>query len=161
MSFWKYIPTFAKWFGKTIDVTDSDEDLMVRSAGVGGSVASSEIIEDIKQAHDQRYIWEKHTDHLGGEHFFFYAGALEVDAEKVMNNRIPIVEQMLIDNEITETVSKVENGESYKLDFATDEQLKIALIERETEQEVEITELTEKKNNVSDEIDNIPTSVVP
>ena len=43
MSFWKYIPTFAKWFGKTIDVTDSDEDLMVRSAGVGGSVASSEI----------------------------------------------------------------------------------------------------------------------
>ena len=120
------------------------------------AIILSEVIEDIKQAHDQRYIWEKHTDHLGGKHFFFYAGGLKVDAEKIMDSRVPSIELMLVEQEVAKTIVKIENGENYKLTFATDEQLKIALTERESEQEIEIVELTEKKDNVSDTIKNTP-----
>ena len=116
MSLWNYIPTFAKWLGKTPTVTD--EDLMARAAGVGGSVAGSEILEDIKQAHDQRYVREKHTDYLGGEHFFSYAVGLDVDVNDLMVSRIPQVEAMIVNSEIAELTGMVENGEVAAMDVA-------------------------------------------
>ena len=74
------------------------------------TIVDSQILEDIKQAHDQRYVWEKHTDHLDGEYFYFYAVGLGVDVNALMTSRVPAVEQAIVDDEIEELRGLVENG---------------------------------------------------
>ena len=80
------------------------------------TITSSEIIEDKKQAHDQRYVWEKHTDHLSKDHFVFYAAELGADINANMIARVPQISQSLIDGEIGELTDKIESGEIAALD---------------------------------------------
>ena len=80
------------------------------------SIVSSEILEDRQQAHDQRYVWEKHIDHLAKEHFHFYAAQLGADVNAIMANRVPQINESIIDGEISELTGKVESGEIEPLD---------------------------------------------
>ena len=80
------------------------------------TIISSEILEDRQQAHPQRYVWEKHTDHLAKEHFVFYAAELGADVNANMTARVPQINQSLIDGEIGELTSKIESGELEPLD---------------------------------------------
>ena len=82
------------------------------------TIVSSEILEDIKQAHDQRYVREKHTDHLGEEYIFFYAIGVGIDINAIMASRVPIVETALIDNEIEELIERVRIGEIAVMDIS-------------------------------------------
>ena len=80
------------------------------------TITSSEILEDRQQAHNQRYVWEKHIDHLADEHFFFYAASLSADVNAIMLARVPQVEESLIDGEIGGLTGRVESGEIAALD---------------------------------------------
>ena len=80
------------------------------------TIISSEILEDRQQAHPQRYVWEKHTDHLAGEHFVFCAAELGADVNANMLARVPQINQSLIDGEIGELTGRVESGEIEPLD---------------------------------------------
>ena len=80
------------------------------------TIVSSEIVEDVKQAHDQRYVREKHIDHLGGEHFHSYAVLVGADVYVIMLDRVSQIETMLINNEITNLIGMVESGELAPLD---------------------------------------------
>jgi len=80
------------------------------------TIISSEVIEDVKQAHNQRYVREKHIDHLGGEHFYFYAASMGADVNVIMLNRVSQVEATLISNEIANLIGMVESGKLSPLD---------------------------------------------
>ena len=80
------------------------------------TIVSSEILEDRQQAHDQRYVWEKHTDHLAKDHFVFYAAELGADVNANMLARVPQINHSLIEGEIGELTGRVESGEIAALD---------------------------------------------
>ena len=80
------------------------------------TIISSEILEDRQQAHPQRYVWEKHTDHLAKDHFIFYAAELGADVNANMTARVPQINQNLIDGEIGELTGRIESGEIAALD---------------------------------------------
>ena len=116
------------------------------------TIVSSEIIEDRQQAHDQRYVWERHVDHLNRDYFFFYAAPLKADVEKIMIDRIPSIELVAKEKEISEVIGRIERGEPFELEYVTKEELKPVLEARMAEKEVEIINMTEQMNNISDEI---------
>lgn len=112
-------------------------------------IISSEITENSLQAHGQRYVREKHTDHIGREYLHSYATKENADIEQAMNDRIPSVNNMLIEKEITEVVKIIEDGEVLpKLEFATLTQVKSAFLTEKANYEKEITTLTIKKTNL-------------
>lgn len=117
------------------------------------TITSSKIVEDSLQAHDQRYIREVHTDHLGREHIYSYAGAGNVDADAIMAGRVVSINDSLVEQEIQEVVTKIENGEQMpELEFATIEQVKLAFTEKKVEHESDIVELTTKKTYLEAEV---------
>ncbi len=82
------------------------------------SIISSQIVENALQAHGERYVREIHTDHLGKEHHFTYAAQGNADVNVIMVNRVPSIEQMLIDSEIENWIDKVENDNIAALDVS-------------------------------------------
>lgn len=82
------------------------------------SIIISQIVSNALQSHGERYIREVHTDHLGIEHHFTYAAPVGVDVNAIMVNRVPSIEQSLIDSEIENWIGEVENGNIAPLDVS-------------------------------------------
>jgi hypothetical protein len=80
------------------------------------SIVTSEIVEDQKQAHDQRYVREKHTDHLSVAHYFSYSAQVGVNVSAVMTARVPFIELSLVEAEEQVLISSIESGDVDALD---------------------------------------------
>lgn len=113
------------------------------------AIVLSEIIEDSLQAHGQRYVREKHTDHLNKEHFYFYAASNKADVNTLMLNRVSSMNKILVDNEIIKSIKLIELGEILpNLEFATSTEVKAAFLDQKIVYEKEILDLTTKKTNL-------------
>ena len=73
-------------------------------------ITSSEVTDDRQQSETLRSIKEKHTDHLGFEHFNSYTCALDYDAEAALIGNADSTNENLIAEEIAESVATYEAG---------------------------------------------------
>ena len=116
-------------------------------------IKSSKIIQDHLQTYGMRQIREEHTDHLGRKYYYQCEVGKDVDAEKNMLNRVTHVEKTLIDQETEEVIKIIEHGgQMPKLEFTNATDVKLAFTARQTEHEVEITDLTTRKTNLESEV---------
>ncbi|MEA3478425.1 MAG: hypothetical protein U9R60_09620 [Bacteroidota bacterium] len=116
------------------------------------AITKSEITDNTLQAHGQRYVVEKHFDHLGREHLVSYATEADKDLKLILLARVKFLDEMLVAQEITEKVTQVENGYPIGgLEFATSEEVKIACLSRKKEYEKEIADNTEIVANLAKE----------
>ena len=116
-------------------------------------IISSEIIEDSLQAHGQRYIRERHVDHLGREYLFSYTAAKDVDAKQIMTDRIPGIQIYLAEYELGGVLKKIESSIAwYPLEFATNEQLLDLINTKIGEYEKEIADLSTAKTFLEGEL---------
>lgn len=119
-------------------------------------IVKSSIIENTVQADKQRHVTEEHIDHLSNKHYQFYAAENGADIEKIMSNRVNHINNMLVENEIKKAVKIIENGQQMPdLEFATEEQVKLAFIDKRDVYDQEISVLTSKKTNLNSEITEV------
>jgi len=71
----------------------------------------SKIAEDSEQADGRRWITEEHIDHLGKVYKINYLAMSDTDIVIILNNRVSVIEQWLIDNESKQAIDRVISGE--------------------------------------------------
>ena len=100
-----------------------------------------------------RQIREEHTDHLNRKHYQFYEATKDADVEQIMENRVPQIEQNLMDAETEKVIQIIESGKQMpKLEFTNVTDIKTAFMTRQTEYETEIIDLTTKKIALESEV---------
>ncbi len=74
-------------------------------------ITTSKIIEDSIQADGRRWITEQHTNSVDEILKVTYLADADLDVMVRMNNRIPNINQQLIDQEINQYLNRIEKGE--------------------------------------------------
>lgn len=111
----------------------------------------TKIIEQTTQADGVQRVQVAFIDHLRKEHrrsFDFPKGA---DIDKAIQGMVVNIEQGLKDQEIEQTLGKIDSFEPFILEHASDADLKTRLMEYGFEKQIEIDRLTSEKINVSAE----------
>lgn len=73
-------------------------------------IVNSEIVFKDPQENGRQRVREVHTDHLGGQYKYTYVSGIGDDVEKMMTDRVPRINQMLIDNEAKKIAVMVMGG---------------------------------------------------
>ena len=73
-------------------------------------ITSSQIIEDSLQADGRRWVTEQHISAIGNKYSVTYLCEAGVNAETVMDARVPQINQQLKDTEIAVYLNDIENG---------------------------------------------------
>lgn len=80
-------------------------------------ITASIIVEDRAQADGRRWVRERHTDHVGGQHFVSYLAEPESNATATMTARVASIEAQLKQAEINANLAKALNGETNTFTF--------------------------------------------
>ena len=108
-----------------------------------------EITSDVIQAHGVRYVDAVFTDHLGGQNMQTLILGGKVDASVEALKLLPSVENSRADVEVQGIINHIFAGENIdltKLQFATKEQVDIAITEYKERLIQEITDSTNDKD---------------
>ena len=115
-------------------------------------IVSTKIIRQTTQADGAQRTQVDFIDRLGKSHrrsFDFPAGA---DVAKQIELRKSNIEYGLAQRDIEQAVSRIEQGKSFKLDYASEADLKIRLQEYEAFKQEEIDRLSSEKINLSTKV---------
>lgn len=110
---------------------------------------STKIIESTIQSEGTQRVQVAFMDNLGREHRRQYDFPEKADADKEIEIRKSHVEQGLKDQDVESAIGKIEVGESFNLQYASEDELKLKLQEREVEKQDEIDILTSEKDNIN------------
>lgn len=116
------------------------------------TIVSFKIIESSIQGGGEQRIQVAFMDHLEREHRRSYDLPKDVDISKAIEARKSNVEQGLKDQDIELATRRIELGKSFKLEYASDTELKLKLEERKLEKQEEIDKLTSEKDKISEEL---------
>ena len=120
------------------------------------TIISSAIVEDQKQAHDQRYVRGYFEDHLKRKHYFSCAVDLKISQADILKDKQPMIESTIKETELGVAVDKILLGEQYdKLEFATDAELKERLELAKIETLKDEADAAEKTTNLISVITDI------
>lgn len=113
------------------------------------SIKSSKIIESTIQGGGVQRVQVVFMDNLAKEHKRQYDFPPDADVEKEILIRQTHIEQGLKDQDIELAIGKIESGESFDPQYASDAELKLKLQEREVEKQEEINKLLSEKDAIN------------
>lgn len=115
-------------------------------------IKSYKITDSTIQADGKQRVCVAFVDYLGKIHnrgYDFPAKAIIADEIKIRQDHVV---QGLKDAEIEKVIGLIEDGESFSLEYATAEEVKAIMIDRITEKEVDIDEISLAKTRLSSEV---------
>ena len=118
-------------------------------------IIKSEIINNTVQSDGTKRVQVVFTDHLNIKYYRSYDFYKTIVVNKAIANCQTNVEAGLKQAEINNAVNAVMNGKEITLEWCTWDEVKLYLQEQETKKQLEITQATDEKKNLSDKITEI------
>ena len=112
-------------------------------------IISTKIIESTIQAEGIQRVQIAFVNHLNCEHRRQYDFAKDAIIADEIEIRKSHIEQGLKDQDVELAVGRIESDKSFKLQYASEDELKLRLQEREVENQEEIDMLISKKANIA------------